>query len=193
MVISIRELYEFTEIFIWNSGADGGSATIHINDASANQEYHNSTTSRFAHINVDKAAGTFTPGVWNDRFLLPAIYFAFRKFYSTDGNLLHRRKHGARMLPYFRIRAELLLIIMEIVRLDPDFSGCSTRTATVSSSASPKIEFYDLFVDVDNTSCNEDILSITSGDTLVVRNDFTHQDGYINTGVVRVHGDIYLE
>ena len=76
--------------------------------------------------------------------------------------------------------------------MDPDFSGCTTRTATVTSSASPKIEFYDLFVDVDNTSCNEDILSIASGDTLVVSNDFTHQDGYINTGVVRVLGDIYL-
>ena len=78
------------------------------------------------------------------------------------------------------------------MRLDPDFSGCTTRTATVTSSASPKIEFYDLFVDVDNISCNEDILNITSGDTLIVANDFTHQDGYINTGVVRVKGDIYL-
>ena len=174
-----------------NSGADGGSATIHINDASADQEYHNSTTSRFAHIKVDKAGGTFTPGIGTTDFYCQQFTLISGDFTAPSGTFYIGGTWGANVTLLSHTGGTFNHNNGE-VRLDPDFSGCTTRTATVTSSASPKIEFYDLFVDVDNISCNEDILNITSGDTLVVANDFTHQDGYINTGVVRVKGDIYL-
>ncbi len=174
-----------------NSGADGGSATIHINDATADQKYHNATTSRFAHINVEKAGGTFTPGVGTTDFYCQQFTLNSGAFTAPSGTFYIGGSWNSNVT-LLSHTGGTFDHNNGIVTLDPDFSGCSTRTATVTSSASPKITFWDLFVDVDNVSCNEDILNIASGDTLVVLNDFTHQDGEINTGVVRVHGDIYL-
>ena len=79
------------------------------------------------------------------------------------------------------------------VTIDPDLSGCTTRTVTMTVTATSWPQFYDFEVNVNNTSCNEDVLSITSGDTIVVLNDFTHIDGYINNGVIQCEGHLFLE
>ena len=103
---------------------------------------HNSTTSRFAHINVDKAAGTFTPGAGTTDFycqqftLLSGDFTApTDTFYigGTWGSNVTLLSHTGGTFNHNN----------GTVSLDPVFNGCSTRTATVVSSATPKIEFYD--------------------------------------------------
>ncbi len=173
------------------SGADGGTATIHV-VGGAVQEYNNLSTARFSHILVDKSANTLSPGagttdlyctrfsLYNGTFNAPAGVFYIGGTWATNVTLLDNsggtfnHNNGK-------------------VNFDPDFSGCGTRTASVSLTATPKMQFFDLEIDVDNISCTEDRFNIPSGDTLIVINDYTHRDGFVNTGVVSVQGDLFLE
>ena len=176
-------------LFLEN-GADGGTGTLYITNT-ADVAFSNTSTSRFPKIVVEKSGGSISPAPGTNDLYCQAFELIEGDFTAPSGTFYIGGTWGSNVTLLSHTGGTFNHNNGE-VRLDPDFSGCTTRTATVTSSASPKIEFYDLFVDIDNISCNEDILNITSGDTLVVANDFTHQDGYINTGVVRVKGDIYL-
>ena len=67
-------------------------------------------------------------------------------------------------------------------------SGCTTRTATIDLSSTT--EFQDVYIDIDNISCNEDRLTISGGDTLKVNGNLTLNDGQVNTGAMNVEGNI---
>ncbi len=173
------------------SGADGGTATIHVTGGNV-QEYNNSSTARFSHILVDKSGNSLSPGagttdlrctrfsLYNGVFNAPTGVFYIGGTWATNVTLLDNsggtfNNNGGQVI------------------FDPDFSGCGTRTASVSLTAVPKMQFFDLEIDVDNISCTEDRFDIPVGDTLIVINDYTHRDGFVNTGVVRVEGDLFLE
>jgi formylmethanofuran dehydrogenase subunit C len=170
-------------------GADGGTATVLLN-GTTDQEYFNSSTARFTHIRVDKSTGDVLPGAGTTEFFLQQLTLDNGNFYAPAGTLFIGGPWNSDVT-LLTVNGGAFLHNSGTVQLDPDFAGCATRTATLSAPAT--LNFYNLIVEIENTSCNEDILSVTGASSVIVENDFTHADGFINTGTIEVRHDVYLQ
>ena len=76
------------------------------------------------------------------------------------------------------------------IQIDTDFTGCAQRTATFQLNGA--VNFYNFIVDVDDQNCTKIFFPLRVHPNVIVLNDFTHSDGFINTGTIEVGRDIYL-
>lgn len=176
------------DVFL-QSGADGGNATITMN-GTTDQTYNNSSSARFAHLKIDKTSGIVTPGVGTTSFLVQQFTLAAGTFFAPTGQFSIGGNWSGVNPTIFTYTSGTFDANTGTVSLDPTFTDCSQRTATMTSSI--PVNFYNLIVQVDDVSCTEDILSVTGTSTIIVLNDFTQTDGFINTGTIEVRGDVYL-
>jgi formylmethanofuran dehydrogenase subunit C len=172
------------------TGADGGTATLNMNGTGA-QEYSNASTARIAHLRINKTAGSVSPAVGTTTLLLQRFTLDAGTFTAPSGTL-HVGGVWASDITLFDYNAGTFVHNSGTVRIDPDFNTCAQRTGTLDITSS--LNFYNLYLDVDNTGgCSESILAISGASNAIVENDFTQFDGYANTGTVEVRGDVYLE
>jgi len=168
-------------------GADGGTATILMNDPVVDQTYNNASAARFAHLRVNKAAGSVNPGIGTTDFLVQQFTLDAGTFNAPTGSFnVGGVWTGNPTL--FTYSAGTFNHNNGTVRFDPDFTECALRTATIDA-AIPLI-FNNLIVDVDNQSCTEDVLTITGSTTLSILNDLTLFDGSFNTVIMQVQGNV---
>ncbi len=173
---------------IIGAGADGGSATIYCNNSAA-QTYQSSSTARLAHLKIDKPAGSVTPTGGTTQLALQRFTLLNGSFTAPSGTLYIGGYYGS---------SQTLLTHSGgtfnhnngTVSIDPDFSGCTTLTASISSTAVPKIQFFNFTVDVDDLSCLEDILTFAANDTILIENNLLLNDGYLNGGHICVVNDV---
>lgn len=173
-----------------DAGADGGTATILMNHPSANQTFNNTSTARFAHLRVNKAAGSVSPGVGTTNFLVQQFTLDAGTFNAPTGSF-NIGGFWAGSPTLFAVNGGTFNHNNGTVRFDPDMTDCAQRTATLSTPTA--VTFYNLIIDVDDVSCNEDIFAVSGANSVIVANDFTQFDGYVNTGTVEVRGNVYLD
>ena len=167
------------------SGADGGTGMLYLTNTN-DQEYSNTSTSRFPHIYVDKSAGSVSSASGTTDLLMQRLTLNAGNFNCPTGNINIGGTWGSNVTLFDHIGGTFNNN-NGTCYIDPDFSGCSTRTATINVLSST--EFQNLYIDIDNVSCNEDRLTITGGDTLKVNGNLTLNDGQVNTGSINVKGN----
>ncbi|QOI98223.1 MAG: T9SS type A sorting domain-containing protein [Flammeovirgaceae bacterium] len=171
------------------AGADGGTATILLNGTST-QTYNNVSTARFAHLRVNKSSGVVNPGVGTTDFLVQQFTLDAGVFNAPTG-VFRVGGTWSGSPTIFTINGGTFNHNSGTVRMDPVFGECGQRTATLSAPVA--VTFHNLIIDVDNTGCTEDIFTVSGAGSVVVMNDFTQFDGFVNTGTIEVRRDVYLE